>query len=169
MIYSLIYELRILYSIHHDDIAIFLPAKVWFPALLSRVDLRPQKVWRSDHMSRDVQRRWWINGKYNMNVITSLGVRSFFCMATRDVTDFILGILRDVKTHCTFESHEQFEIPMRREFAASYRKTWSISINILLLARIAPKFSVLDKPSHLQGVLESFSMARQNRAEMTRI
>jgi hypothetical protein len=32
----------------------------------------------------------------------SLRVRSSFCIATRDVTDFILGILRNVKSHCNF-------------------------------------------------------------------
>jgi predicted histidine transporter YuiF (NhaC family) len=32
-------------------------------------------------------------------MIRSLRVRSFFCIATRDVANFILGILRDVKTN----------------------------------------------------------------------
>jgi hypothetical protein len=35
-------------------------------------------------------------------MIISLHVRSFFCIGTRDVTDFILGILRDVKAHGIF-------------------------------------------------------------------
>jgi hypothetical protein len=35
-----------------------------------------------------------------MKYETSLRIRFFFCIAIGDVTDFILGILRDVKTHC---------------------------------------------------------------------